>query len=141
MTVRKPLVRIGGKVRQLPAGDELAGLIFTKEFVSPEQTITAGGALTIAHDLGVKPKDVKAYLVVKTAFSNWALGDEIFWKLDYEQANATPFLTGFTCKRHATNLIIRFASGGIWLHDANAATYVAATTIAANCKIVFEAWA
>lgn len=112
-----------------------------KEFVSSEQTITAAGLLTIAHGLGVKPKFVHSYLVVKTAFNNWAVGDEIFVKLDFEQANASAVIFGYTCKRDATNLIIRFGSSGIFVHDANTAAFIAPATVAANCKIIFEAFA
>ena len=115
--------------------------VFTKEFVSTEQTITAGGQLTIAHGLSVKPKTVQAYLVVKTAFSNWAVNDEIFVDLDYEQSNASPVIFGYTCKREVSNLVVRFGNSGIFLHDATTAGFVASATVAANCKIIFEAWA
>lgn len=113
---------------------------FTKEFVSPLQTITPLGGLTIPHGLGVKPKLVRAYLVCTVATGNWAVGDETFFDLDYEQANASLVIFGYICKRDATNLIIRFGQGN-FLIDPVTAAVVPSTTVTANFKIVFEAWA
>lgn len=114
---------------------------FTKEFVSSAQTITPAGALTIPHGLGAKPKLVKAYLVCTVATGNWAVGDEAFIQLDFEQANAALNIFGYICKRDATNLVIRFAQSGFFLIDPVTASYIAAATVTTNFKIVFEAWA
>jgi hypothetical protein len=108
-----------------------------RKFVSAEQTITAGGALTIAHGLGVKPEQVGFYLVCTIATGNWSVGDEIFIRLDFEQSSASVTTFGFTCKRDATNLVIRFAANGIFMIDANNGGYI--TTGNTNFKIVFEA--
>ncbi|MDS9879360.1 hypothetical protein RMI40_31480 [Pseudomonas protegens] len=54
-----------------PLANKVASLegrqVFTKVFVSPEQIITEGGPLTIAHGLGVWPVLWESYLVCKEA--------------------------------------------------------------------------
>ncbi|MFL1527824.1 hypothetical protein [Pseudomonas sp. O230] len=119
---------------------ENIGKPFTKEYISPQQTIVGLGGITLAHGLGVKPKIVKVYLVCTIATGNWAVGDETFYQLDYEQANASLVIFGFVCKRDATNLIVRFGTG-IFLLDPVTGAVVPSTTVATNFKIVFEAWA
>lgn len=132
-----------GVNRVAPFSVDLVDLNFTlpttKEFVSTEQVITLGGALTIAHGLGTKPKQVSYYLVVKTAFGGWSVGDEILpVNICYEQANSNAAMYGFTCKRDAENLVIRFASNGILLTNASNGSFIAPATVAANCRIIFE---
>jgi hypothetical protein len=114
---------------------------FTKEFVSAPQTIVWGGGLTLPHGLGAKPKLVTAYLVCTVATGNFAVGDETFWQLDYEQANASLVIFGFMCKRDATNLIVRIGGSGIFLQDPVTAAVISSATVNTNFKIVFEAWA
>lgn len=114
--------------------------VFTKEYVSAEQTMSVAGTLTLAHGLGAKPKVVRAYMVCKVASGNWAVGDEIIFDLDFENNNSAAVIFGWTCKRDATSLIIRFAASGMFITDAVTGTYVPTATVIANFKIVFEAW-
>lgn len=44
-------------------------------FVSAEQTITAGGSLSLPHNLGVTPEFVRGHLICKTAEGGWAVGE------------------------------------------------------------------
>lgn len=120
---------------------EAIGKPFQKEFVSTQQTISAAGTFTVAHGLGVKPKLVKGYLVCTVATGNWAVGDEVFANLDFEQNNASIVVFGYTLKRDATNVIVRFGSSGMFLHDPTTAAFVSSTTVASNFKFVMEAWA
>ncbi|WP_223538801.1 hypothetical protein [Pseudomonas sp. BF-R-12] len=126
---------LSGRVTTL----ENIGKPITKEYVSAPQTIVAGGALTLPHGLGVKPKFVSAYVVCQIATGNWAVGDEAFFRLDFEQSSASVTTFGFTVKRDATNLVVRFAANGIFMIDASTGAYI--TTGITNFKMVFEAWA
>jgi len=44
---------------------------------SGNQTITAGGSLTLAHSLGVKPKLIQVYLIATGADNGYASNDEL----------------------------------------------------------------
>lgn len=112
---------------------------FTGSFVSTQQTITAGGALTLAHGLGVKPKLYKAYLQCTTAEGGYSIGDEVSFN-DHYQAGLD-VAGGISVVPDATNLNVRFGS------NANLASMINKTTGArffltnANWKLVLRAWA
>jgi hypothetical protein len=80
---------------------------FTKTFTSADQTITAGGALTLAHSLGAKPFMIQAFLKCATAELNYSIGDEypIPWSAESSSNNR-----GISCVPDATNLNIRIGS-------------------------------
>jgi hypothetical protein len=80
------------------------GLLVT--FESSAQTITSGGALTIAHGLGGKPDIVWCYLKCTATDGGYAVGDEILIQNPYDVGG----VKGFSIIRDATNLTIRFAS-------------------------------
>lgn len=50
--------------------------IFTKEFISSDQVITAGGLLTLAHSLGVKAKLIQVFLKNNITDLSWDPGDD-----------------------------------------------------------------
>jgi hypothetical protein len=130
-TMAGPLTVTGG----------ITSIPFNKEFVSAQQTIVPGGAISVAHSLGAKPKIVVAYLVCTIATGNFSVGDETFVNLDYEQNNASLNLYGYTCKRDAANIIVRIAQTGFFLQDPVTFALINSATVASNFKIVFQAWA
>jgi len=56
--------------------------VFSESFESAEQTITLGGALTIAHGLASVPTMINTFLVCKTAEHGYSIGDEISFAPD-----------------------------------------------------------
>ena len=50
---------------------------FSKSYVSPQQTIAAGGALSLTHGLGELPKIVTAVLVCTTAEHGYSINDQV----------------------------------------------------------------
>ena len=80
---------------------------FTKFFVSAEQTITAAGSLSLAHDLGAKPKLSQVWIICKTAEQGYSVGDELlvgtaFWgSTDNRGVSVVP---------GATNIVLRIGS-------------------------------
>lgn len=68
-------------------------------FVSTDQTITLGGALTLAHGLGAAPRDAKLALVCQTAELGYSIGDVL---MDVSARTIASIVV------NATNLNIRF---------------------------------
>lgn len=76
-------------------------------YVSSDQTITAGGLLTLAHGLGQAPKIIMLYLVCATAEAGYAVGDVIL----ISNNNGTTADNRHTAAYFdATNVYIRFTS-------------------------------
>jgi hypothetical protein len=111
---------------------------FKTPYTSPEQTITAGGALTLAHGLGAVPDLIQARLVCKTAEDGYSIGDETIVN---NQTNAAANQSlGQSIVSDATNLNIRFgATSGVY-QLLNKSTGAVATITAANWRLVVKAW-
>ncbi|MFV1941319.1 hypothetical protein VPH49_10910 [Pseudomonas luteola] len=65
------------KVNSAANGVQWGTVDISKYFESTQQTLTAGGILTISHGLGANPKLISAVLVCKTASSGYAVGDRV----------------------------------------------------------------
>jgi hypothetical protein len=79
-----------------------------KFFESTQQTITAGGALTLAHGLGVQPKLYAAYLQCTTANAGYSVGDEIMVNPALNTTDAT--VQAISIVPDATNLNVRIGN-------------------------------
>ena len=112
--------------------------IFTKEYVSAEQVITAGGLLTIAHGLGAEPKDVKFFLVCKTAELGYSVGDKLPWG-DNQVTGSTARDGGLQSKVDATNIYVRYGSSQSLLMNWSTGSY--ATFTNAYWRLIVKAWA
>lgn len=80
-------------------------------FLSAGQTITSGGALTLAHGLGSAPRLVQAYLKCTTTDQGYSVGDEVFVS-GGQDAYGSTVSVGVSIVPDATNLNIRFGSNG-----------------------------
>lgn len=114
--------------------------IFTKEFKSAEQAITAAGSLTVAHGLGVRPKHIKYTLVCKVAEHGFSIGDEVDWGT-VQYSAATEIRSGFVNTPDATSMNIRFGAGTSTLYVLNKATGVPAAITSSSWRLVMEAFA
>lgn len=115
-------------------------LPFTKEYVSPEQVITVGGAITLAHGLGAKPKLMSGSYICKAAEAGWSVGDEFNDSITYAYTDAGATITttgGFD----ASNLYIVFqnASGSLRVRHKTTGAIVNITP--ANWRFIARAWA
>lgn len=111
---------------------------FAKEYVSAEQVITAGGALTLAHGLGVAPKMSELTLVCKIAQFGYAVGDVVVVGFSgTDNANAA---YGPTRVYTPTNIVIRQGanSQSILINDTAGAVR---SITNANWRLVVRAWA
>jgi len=91
---------------QLDASAGLHAAGFSKSFTSSAQAITSGGALTLAHGLGVKPKLVIARITCVTANGGYSIGDTI--ELGAGLAQTGNFPQGHSIYTDATNIGVRF---------------------------------
>lgn len=116
-----------------------AALAFTKTpFVSGQQTITAAGALTLAHGLGVKPTLVMVKLHCVTAEHGYNIGDEQF-----VFANNGNLSTAWTHSivPDATNLNVRFGSANPTYQGIDQSSGSGVGLTNANWTAIFMAWA
>lgn len=113
--------------------------IFSKEFVSAEQSITFGGQLSLSHGLGVAPKLVTFELVCETAQLGYSVNDVV----DYPSAAQVP-LSGESIgisvdKTSTSTLVISIGTGGLLL--AHKSTRAVGNITAANWRLVARAYA
>lgn len=115
--------------------DNLA--IFTKEFISAEQTLTLNGTLTLAHGLGVKPKMLYLVMVNKVAELGYSVGDEshLYIMMDASSRSIVPVINN----ADTTNIFIKFGGNTVELNRKD--TGLKDQTIYANWKLVVKAWA
>jgi hypothetical protein len=112
---------------------------FSVSFVSSGQTITSGGALTIAHSLGAKPKLVTAYLVCGTGELGYSAGDELIVTVGSDETYSLGH--SFALTRNATNLEVRFGSDANVFAMPRKDTGARTNLTNANWTIVFQAYA
>jgi len=114
---------------------------FSDYFESSQQTITAAGALTIAHSLGRKPILFQTLLVCATGELNYTAGDEVI--IPEFDTSASAGGLGISLVPDATNLNVRFGSGsgGNVFLLLNKTTGAVASATNANWRLVLRAWA
>ncbi|MER9178932.1 hypothetical protein [Mesorhizobium sp. M0767] len=120
------------------AGYGITDVKFTKSFESAQQTITAVGALTIAHGLGVQPKLISVVLQCTTAELGFSINDEVFVNPGIS-GDANP-RGGVAIVPDATNLNVRFAPSQVFnlIHKT---TGVITAITPASWRFVVRAWA
>ena len=123
----------------IPLAKLTVTLPFTKEYVSAEQTITAGGLLTLAHGLGVTPKLLQARIICKTADVGYSIGDEVFISNDGSSSVSDSYSTALSCNG-TTNIDVRYGSGG-GFRIPNKGTGGGTNITAANWRLIVRAWA
>jgi len=94
---------------QRASGLPVAGGVISKEYLSPDQVIVAGGTLTLAHGFGSRPKLIQPYLrcVVEQVVNN----------VTHQVGDIVPVIVqwnaSFGCriKADTSNISVRYASG------------------------------
>ena len=118
-----------------------SGSKFLFEYVSPEQTITASGGLTLTHGLGAAPKIYRCSLVCKTAEGGYSIGDvlEVPHTLDLTEPLTNS--RGMSLVGDATNITIRFVSSTAVYAAINKANGSVLGLTNANWRLIVRAWA
>ena len=111
--------------------------IFTKGFVSSEQTITSAGSLTVAHSLGAQPVMVLAQLKCLTAENGYSIGDIYEFGASLRMDASA---RGVSIVPDATNLNIRFGSDANAFGALNKGTGASVTLTNTNWSVIFRAF-
>ena len=119
---------------------------FSKKYVSPEQTITAAGLLTLAHGLtvgggvAVEPELIRLTAICKTAELGYAVGDIVDLAMTANDASAT---AGYGVAVRSTTTSITIRVGNISFSAPINGTSGAGGGVLtpANWRIVVRAWA
>lgn len=114
-----------------------AGPIFTEQFESTGQTISAAGTLTLAHGLAAQPKLYFTYIKCTTAEYNYSIGDEVPVPMNGNSNNSY----GVTVVPDGTNLNIRFGSGAAVFQVLDKTTGASANITLASWEFYIRAWA
>lgn len=110
---------------------------FTGRFESAQQSITAGGLITVAHGLGGAAWGIEALLVCQTASEGYAVGDTLFFS-PYSDADNTAGGIGVAIVTTATELQCRVGSNGLLILRKDTGADAFATL--ANWRLVLRAW-
>lgn len=112
---------------------------FTEFYDSGNQTITAAGALTLAHGIGRKPALMQVYLKCTDAGGDvgYAQNDEVLWGLSDSGAFDS---RGVAIWGDTTNVNVRFGSQANSFALLNKTTGTLATITATKWVAIFRAW-
>jgi hypothetical protein len=110
---------------------------FTKSFVSAAQTITAGGALTIAHSMGGMPTLVQARIKCTSGDMGYSVGDELIIPVGSGDAGGN---TGISVVTDATNLVLRYGSAATSIQVLNKGTGNVGGITDASWQLYLYAW-
>lgn len=125
-----------------PTGNKVptAGqLLFTKEYVSPQQTITSGGTLTLTHGLGAVPKLIRAELVCVTNDGSHLAGEIVELGDGYIPASSLSSI-GHEVKKSSTEIKVIFGNATT-VYLAKTAAGASESLTNANWRLIVRAWA
>lgn len=112
---------------------------FTKSYVSAQQTITSGGALTLAHSLGAVPVLVAYELVCTTANLGYSIGDILPIGIMSAPSGSDEY--NASANVDATNITIRYAANAAVFNIIHATTGVGSLITPGSWRLVVRAWA
>ena len=114
------------------------------KFTSAEQTITTGGALTLAHSLGAKPYGVSYVLKAQAAVSGYSIGDELEASplgLGGKVGGGVQIAKGVSIVADATNLNVRYgADTAVFSILTKGGGDIVGDATNADWQVIFRAW-
>ena len=113
-------------------------LPFTKSFESTQQTITAGGTLTVPHGLGAQPRLYLPVIICTTAELGYSVNDETLIDPGLHDGATS---RGIAVLADATNIVVRIGSGGNSFQIMQKSNGASNAITNANWKLVVRAWA
>lgn len=114
-----------------------------QEYVSPAQTITPGGLLTLTHGLGQEPKLIRTEIVCTTAEAGFQIGDKVDLNAFVQRSTGGARSTGVVVAFSATEIRVRFSVDPILLYTTNFSTGAndSEGLHKANWNFIIRAWA
>ena len=113
----------------------LPTIVFQNAFESAEQSITAGGTITVAHGLGTIPEKFEVILRCKTADRQYVPGDEMLGGYVMEAGSLNGW--GVQVYASATNVVAQVGDNGIQALDINGFRIA---LVLSSWRIVLRAW-
>ncbi|MES0162420.1 MULTISPECIES: pyocin knob domain-containing protein [unclassified Mesorhizobium] len=113
--------------------------LLQKAYESAQQTITAGGTLTLAHGLGVKPKLYIAVIQCTTADLAYSIGDEVAINPMLNTTDAT--VQAISMVPDTTNLNVRIGANSSSLRIMAKSGASLTNITNTSWRLVFRAWA
>lgn len=127
-----------------PTGNDIptAGqLPFTKSYVSAEQTIVAGGGLTLPHGLGVTPTLYRCVAICKIAEAGYAVGDILEVPSTTDVSDSLGMWRGVSLVGNITNISIRYVANNPTFVFVHKDTGVAIPLTSTCWRLIVRAWA
>lgn len=121
--------------------DNNSGGVFTASFESANQTITSGGALTLAHGLGAEPKIIQMVLECTSAELGFSVGDKYFINNADSSNNAGTNGQGTATTADATNIYVRFGNNSTSFGGPRKDTGAPSSFTNANWELIVRAYA
>tara|TARA_R100001086_G_scaffold233723_1_gene155524 strand:+ start:66 stop:449 length:384 start_codon:yes stop_codon:yes gene_type:complete len=106
------------------------------DFTSAAQTITGGGALTIAHGLGITPYNIQIWVKNTSAELNYSVDDEFQQYAGDLSGNNR----GVSIVPDATNLNVRYGSAANVFSGLNKTTGASAVLVDSKWKLILRVW-
>lgn len=139
---------VNGGALGTPSSGNLANctgypVIFSAAYDSGDQTITAGGSLTLAHSLGASPKIIQCLLKCNDAGGDvgYSNGDYVFISVSAGDQGTSASSIGVSIVPDSTNLNIRFGNGSQLVLLNNKTTGAVAAITNTKWKFIVRAYA
>jgi phosphohistidine swiveling domain-containing protein len=113
-------------------------LPLTESYTSPNQSISAGQSITLAHGLSAAPDLVQARIVCQSVDAGYSISDEVIMTLGQDTDFNAATNRAIAVVPDATNLTIRVATGSIII--GNKGTGAPATISSTAWRLIFRAW-
>lgn len=114
---------------------------FTKEYISPEQTIAFSELRTLPHSFGAVPKFYRLSIICKIAEHGYSIGDVLEVPHFGDVSDSTGAVRGVSLVGDATNINIRYVGNAVVWTIINKSTGVPAGITVANWRLIVRAWA
>lgn len=115
--------------------------VVSKKYVSTNQTITTGGALTLTHGLPLPPYIVIGWLICLTAENGYSIGDRVL--MNPAEGSVTLGVgnnNGISIVITATTIVLRFGSANPVFINNNKTTGASVTLTNANWALLMSAY-